>query len=284
MTAADVSLSAPVAQQILRDAGITGSSGTVTITIVRKHNHVYRLQAAGQSYYLKTHTKHWYAGNPAAPGRCVDHEHAAWGVLASHGIVVPDVVLARNGSDNPFGRPFILTRALAGAPLTEHLAPEGGGRAIEAPLRAAGDYLRRMHAIRFEHPGYIMGLAGPAAPPATGAWQHRCWTAAARQAHALATLEAHRAALPPALVRRLETALSGIEVAAILPASTRWWEPLFAGYDREPDFDLFRLRLLAASPPEFAWMRPPKTRRSWRAVLEHLLAARTWDELFDGGW
>jgi hypothetical protein len=67
----------------------------------------------------------------------------------------------------------------------------------------------------------------------------------------------------------------GIEVAVRIAATSRWWEPLFAGFGGEPAFALYRLRLLGASPPEFVWMRPTEARRPWREVLEHLLAART---------
>jgi hypothetical protein len=75
-----------------------------------------------------------------------------------------------------------------------------------------------------------------------------------------------------------------IEVAARLPAATRWWEALFAGYGAEPDFEPFRLRLLGIGPPSFAWLRQPSERPPWASVLRHLLDARDWAELFGGGW
>jgi len=57
-----------------------------------------------------------------------------------------------------------------------------------APLAAVGDYLRRMHAITFTHPGYIMP-GELDAPPADGSWQHCCWTARQRQRDALTLLK-----------------------------------------------------------------------------------------------
>jgi hypothetical protein len=75
-----------------------------------------------------------------------------------------------------------------------------------------------------------------------------------------------------------------IEAAAALPAASRWWEPLFAGYGGEPDVELFRLRLLGTGHPSFAWVRPAPERPSWEQMLRHLLGARDWGELFSGGW
>jgi aminoglycoside phosphotransferase (APT) family kinase protein len=332
-----------VAQRILAGAGI---DEPMTVALVRTHNHVWRLHTEGrqgQTFYLKTHTKDWYAGDPTAPGKCVTHEAAAYGVLAQHGLATPEVVVAELGSDNPFGRPFLLTRGLAGMPLTDCLRVAEPG-AFADVLRAVGAYMGRTHAIRFPFPGYIMGLDGPDAHPAAGPWQHGIWTAHARQEQALATLDAHADALPPGLVEAVRWRLStiveamgsayepprfvhgdchahqffvsptgtggaaprvhgvvdmevasagdavqdlvkfSIEAAAALPATSRWWGPLFAGYGAEPDFELFRLRLLGTGPPSFACVRPAGEQPTWEHVLRHLLDARDWGELLSGGW
>ena len=59
------------------------------------------------------------------------------------------------------------------------------GQATEAKQRqllvATGGHLRRMHAITFTDPGYLMSTGGPATPPTDHDWQHRSWTPQARQ-------------------------------------------------------------------------------------------------------
>jgi hypothetical protein len=71
-----------------------------------------------------------------------------------------------------------------------------------------------------------------------------------------------------------------IELAARFPVAMRWWEPLFLGYGRQPDFELFCLRLLGASEAELTchgegtW---PGTREQ---VLTRLATAREWADLF----
>ncbi len=66
------------------------------------------------------------------------------------------------------------------------------------------------------------------------------------------------------------------ELAQILPASTHWWESLFAGYGSIPHFERFRLRLLNCWYPygPHAWPG------SGDNAFTHLLNATHWDELF----
>lgn len=260
--------------------------------------------------------------------------------LAGHGVPTPEVVLVASDTVNALGRPFMITRGLPGAPLTELL-----GQPTEAQQRkllvATGDYLRRMHAITFAHPGYLMSASGPLTPPAEQEWQHRSWSPHARQTNALALLAARGAELTPELGDRLhrlfestaetlesssltprfvhgdchvhqffvdtsgaepkvtgvvdmEVASAGdpiedllkfcLEVAAILPAQTRWWQALFDGYGQEPEYTLFRLRMLGCSPEEFACVRPGSAERPWGDVVRHILAADTWLDLFADGW
>ncbi len=72
----------------------------------------------------------------------------------------------------------------------------------------------------------------------------------------------------------------GIELAQVMPYETLWWKPLFAGYEREPDFDAFLLRLLGISLFEFwlagYWMQTKDREKQMRRFLD----ARNWDELF----
>src|SRR4030088_1402336 len=108
------------ATAILRSLGI---GGVVSVRVVHEFNHVYRFEAGGEAFFLKTHTKAWYRGNPQAPAACVQHEQAAWQILGRHGLPTPEIVRVAADADNEFGRPFILTRELRGAPLTTLLDP-----------------------------------------------------------------------------------------------------------------------------------------------------------------
>jgi aminoglycoside phosphotransferase len=67
-----------------------------------------------------------------------------------------------------------------------------------------------------------------------------------------------------------------MELASVLPASSRWWEAFFAGYGRAPDFHLFRLRLLGSSEAEFHWIWPGMREQ----ILAHALGATSWADLF----
>jgi aminoglycoside phosphotransferase (APT) family kinase protein len=250
------------------------------------------------------------------------------------------VVLVASDNVDAFGRPFIITRRLPGAPLT-HLLRQSTAAQQSQLLVATGDYLRRMHAITFTYPGYLMSAGGPATPPADQDWQHRSWTPGARRRNAVALLATRGSELTPELGDRLhrlfestaetlesssfaprfvhgdchahqffvdvsgaepkvtgvvdmEVASAGdpiedllkfcLEVAAILPAQTRWWQALFDGYGQEPEYTLFRLRMLGCSPEEFACVRPGSAERPWGDVVRHILAADTWLDLFADGW
>jgi hypothetical protein len=72
----------------------------------------------------------------------------------------------------------------------------------------------------------------------------------------------------------------GIELAGHLPLGSRWWEPLFGGYGGEPDFELFRLRLLGWDEINFKCHGEDKWPQTREEHLRQLLAARDWAELF----
>src|SRR6185503_8905519 len=129
----------------------------------------------------------------------------------------PEVALARCDCANPLGRPFIMTRELRGANLTAELrrAQQPGGL-----LEALGAYLRRMHAIAFALPGYLMANGGPSEPPATDGWQHPIWSARVWQQNALATLQREGSQLPYIIVDRLRPLLAESE-QALAPAYAR---------------------------------------------------------------
>ncbi len=178
----DVTLTEHQARAILRQAGI---DGPVTVTPLKRHNHVWRLDQNDATFYLKTHTKPWYPSDASVAAYPVAHECAAAAYLATHGVAMPEVILAQRDTDNPLGRPFMLTRALQGMPLTAYVSEPD---TLCQCLEVVGRYLRRVHALTFVYPGYIMD-DGPAAPPHPDLWQHRCWTARRRQQEAQAMLQ-----------------------------------------------------------------------------------------------
>ena len=327
-----ISLSEQQASQVLARVGV---SEPVSVEPVHEYNHVWRLHCDAGTFFLKIYTKSWYAPHGVSHAFPVTHEAGAYRCLHAHGLATPQVVVAEMSTANPLGRPFLLTRELAGQPLMALLRQ---GHASGAPLRAVGAYLRRMHAVRFAYPGYVSSEQGPTSPPRPGAWQHRCWTAEARKRLARDTLEAEVTGLsvdvrvrldraiaampdrlrscyePPRFVLGdchanafflveaggswrvagtvdMEVASAGdagedlmklcIELAVVLPASNRWWEALFDSYRTPPEFDLLKLRLLGATPADFAWTgRWPKP---WDATVRHSMGARSWYQLFDLG-
>jgi aminoglycoside phosphotransferase (APT) family kinase protein len=306
------------------------------VTLLKEHNHVYRLDCSGDTYFLKSYTKDWYAGDVASTAFCVDHEATAWRILAAHGLPVPEVVIADQSLSNPLNRPYIVTRALQGSPLTT-LLQQASPSVFKALLRAVGRYLARMHAITFPYPGYLSSM-GPSGEPDPDAWQHPIWTWEGYHREALATWEQDRLTVPNSLLERvttlwsdhaaelagafrpprfthgdchphqfflhrgdegwqvsgvvdMEVASAGdagadwvklvIEMAGFLPASARWWEPLFEGYGHAPTFSLLKLRLLATAHINYTCLGE----RSWpgtRAdILSHLLNSPDWYTLFD---
>lgn len=197
-----ISLSARRASQILGGVSVSGPTG---IEQVHERNHVWRLVSEAGSFFLKTYTKSWYVAHGDSHAFPVTHEAGAWRCLKAHGLATPEVVAAETSTGNPLGRPFLLTRELQGQSL---LALQRQGYDLAAPLRAVGDYLRRMHAIEFSFPGYVSSERGPTSPPRAGAWQHRCWTVESRKKHAQDKLEAETARLSEDVRARLNRAIA----------------------------------------------------------------------------
>ncbi len=65
-------------------------------------------------------------------------------------------------------------------------------------------------------------------------------------------------------------------LAQTLPSALCWWQPLFEGYGKEPDFAGFRLRLSGGWYPYEANIWPGVGENSFR----HLLQAEDWETLF----
>jgi hypothetical protein len=71
-----------------------------------------------------------------------------------------------------------------------------------------------------------------------------------------------------------------LEMAAFHPVSTRWWEPFFAGYGAEPDFELFRLHMLTFGEESFKCFGAEYWPGTRQEILARLLAATKWEALF----
>jgi aminoglycoside phosphotransferase len=322
-------------QQARDIIGMAKLTGTPVVTLVKRTNHVYRLEGGTETFFLKLYTKDWY-GEPASTGFCVDHEASAWRTLTAHGLTTPEVVLEAQDNDNPLQRPFLLTRALPGKPLTD-LLHQAGPVEFQELLERVGEYLRRMHSIRFPFSGYITS-AGLNAPPAPERWQHFIWTFTQFTQEARSVWKEDQAVVPVALGQRIEAffaqyapqleaiyqiprfthgdchphqfflyrvndswRVSGLvdmevasagdtgadwvkmvlELAGTFSSATAWWKSLFTGYGEELDFELLKLRLLAAGHINYTCLGE----RSWpgtRAqILAHVLEASSWGELFD---
>jgi len=186
-------------EEILRHIGLEQDC---VITPIKQHNHVYRIESDEIIAYLKTYTKDWYGDNIAATAGCVEHEAATWGKMAEAGLGAPDVLVTEMSCDNPFGRPFIMTRALKGTALTE-LVQNADPQTFDALLKAVGAYLRRMHDITFEYPGYI-SANGPNAPLDPNQWQHYIWTFERFQQEAQQNWSADRQNVPAEIIERAE--------------------------------------------------------------------------------
>ena len=325
------SLTPDRACEVLRRAGITGAA---SLEIIHEYNHVWRLRADEETFYLKAFTKPWYTPDATPNGGTVTHEASALRCLRVNGLAAPELLLAEDVPRGPPGWPFLLTQAVPGRSLVSPLWQ--GEDPVPLMLRV-GDYMRRMHAIAFPYPGYITRKHGPTSPPPEE-WRHRCWTAEARYESALDTFQAHSPQLTAGIRERLENLIAtipnrlrseyatphfvhgdchahhfflvqsggawsitgtvdmevasagyvgedflklGIELASLLPVTTRWWEALLQGYGGEPDFGLLKLRMLAAEPAEFAW--PDLWPKRWEDVLRHIFDAESWHQLFDTG-
>jgi hypothetical protein len=307
-----------------------GVAGDVAVKLIKRGNDVWRIDGGGQTFFLKTYTKDWYGDDAAGTAFHVRHERAAWDILKKHGLAAPEVTLADTTCTNLVGRPFIITRELAGKPLVDLLMLADDSE-FEALLQAVGAYLRQMHNIAFTYPGYLDSVDGPTSPPDPNGWQHRCWSASQRQKNALAYLESIRTTISPELAGRLEThfatmtdklsdayqpphfthgdchahqfflkpdgddwVVTGvvdmevssagdtgedwlhllIELSSQFAPETKWWKSLFKGYGAPPNFERFKLRMLAVEPPEFGLSAVNEK------LIANLLDAKDWEALF----
>lgn len=146
-------------------------AGDVKVEFLRPENHGWRITAGGDAFFLKAHTKPWYGGQPSP--QVVRHELTAHRLLREAGLATPEVVGSSLSCDNPLGWPYFVTRALEGDALTD-LLPRLPQPAADSALRTVGEYLARMHALTYDHPGYFVD-GPPSAPPDPNRWQHPIW-------------------------------------------------------------------------------------------------------------
>ncbi|GCE28761.1 hypothetical protein KDA_42450 [Dictyobacter alpinus] len=198
----EFTLSLQQAEDVL---GLLDLRGPVQVAQVRDYNHTYRLVCAGQTFYLKVHTKDWYPQDDAETGYSARHEASAWKILADHGLAAPEVMLVGVGRSNPVGRSFLLTREVQGEPL-QQLFKRATPQQIQEMLYAVGAYLRQMHTIHFRYPGYIID-DGPAAPPHEDQWQHFIWSLTTRQQETRTWIQAHSNELSAPLLTQLEACI-----------------------------------------------------------------------------
>jgi len=172
-----VDLNIQTANRILR---YTNLPQAVDVVCIKKFNHTYKISLCdGQVLFLKTFTKDWYGDyntNATETTYCALHEEAAYKMLKRNGLRTPEIVITELHKMNPFGRPFLLTKALRGTCLTDAFAIDDL-QALVNKLTAVGKYMKEMHAIVLQHPGYIVSEEGPNGILDENGWQHTIWTA-----------------------------------------------------------------------------------------------------------
>lgn len=185
-TATDLTLTASSASDLMARAGI---GGPWVVTRLRHESHVFMLESGAARFFLKAHTKSWYASDwRHGPALAVRHEIAAWECLRRHGLATPEVVIADESAENALGWPHVVTRELPGSP-AGWLVEGSGLVRTGAVLEALGDYLRRMHGITFRDAGYVMMPNGPDKPLDVTVWHHACHSPDQWQRWALQGLE-----------------------------------------------------------------------------------------------
>jgi aminoglycoside phosphotransferase len=148
-----------------------GIGTLISVEHIKRHNEIDRITTTQGVFFCKTYTKAWY-GLPEENSYPVCHEAGAYSALKAHKLPTPEVMRADLHSTNALGRPYLLLRALEGITIRQALSQN---RDIVPMLNAAGDYLRRMHAIVFRYPGYVSSVDGPAKHPNPDGWRHGHW-------------------------------------------------------------------------------------------------------------
>jgi aminoglycoside phosphotransferase (APT) family kinase protein len=72
-----------------------------------------------------------------------------------------------------------------------------------------------------------------------------------------------------------------VELAGQIPAARRWWEPLFAGYGAVPPFPVVQVYFASMGHENYTCYGESSWPGTRAQVIQHLLQATTWSELFD---
>ena len=151
----------------------TSESDRVQVQFLRRDNHIWRIEDRGSTYFLKAHTKDWYGGSPEAAARAVVHEVTGYRLLTEAGLPSAEVAASAASCDNPLGWPHLMTRQVDGTALVD-LLHRVSPTQLCAVLRVVGHHLARVHALRFDHAGYLRtGPPRPAAPGDSVHWVSR---------------------------------------------------------------------------------------------------------------
>jgi Ser/Thr protein kinase RdoA (MazF antagonist) len=193
-------------QKLLENSAINDS---FEFECIKEFNHVYKFIRSNETYFLKIYTKDWYDNDVSHTGGAVQHEVGAIKMLKDNDIPSPDVISYSTDSNNSVKRPFLLTKKLKGSSLTEILA-DANEQEFNKSLFVAGKHLQKVNSITAPFPGYIMDEK-PKHYPGEDKWQHRSWTAKARQKDALNMLEKEKDILPSDLEGKLEKLFLSIE-------------------------------------------------------------------------
>lgn len=151
--------------EVLRAAGVEVSSGSVVVDLVPSGNGVHRLRSGEETFFVKVPVKDLEPWPDPIDGAAVKvaREAAAAECLHRNGVAALEVLTTDTGTANPVGRPYLLSRAVDGAPF-RGLMESSSRRDREALVAAVGGYLRHVHAIEFRASGYIVSADGPTGP------------------------------------------------------------------------------------------------------------------------
>jgi Ser/Thr protein kinase RdoA (MazF antagonist) len=173
-------------------------------------NTVWRIDTGDSTLFLKIPTKDLDAAadSVAVAAAKVTCEQSGSACLRRHGLPGPVVLAAGTDSANPVGRPYLLTRQVAGDSFTS-IVPVAAGRESLDTLEAVGEFLARVHGIEFPRAGYLTTAEGPGELPSVLA-PRGSHSPQLAHAEAIEDLDQARSFLDAHLLSELESRFSGI--------------------------------------------------------------------------
>lgn len=154
----------------------------------------------GALFYLKFYNKGW-GGYGADTWPQAAKEATAWRLMRDIGLRAPEILACDLTTHNPIGQPYLLSRGLAGRPLTTVLAEVG---LVPDIFEALGAFLGKLHSCRFAHPGPIIN-GPPSAPPSKDEYHFLAWTRFGLESWIEQTRKADSELLPDNLRTELDT-------------------------------------------------------------------------------